>query len=190
MQLIQCVLVSFSDTRTSSPATWRTNLEAVFDVDAFLKYLAVNGIIQNWDTYGRMTHNYYLYNNPATSKLTWIPWDNNESLKTGNQGGALNLDFSNLSSNSWPLIAKIYADDIYKAQYDSYVQEVIDGAFNTTSMQAKYEQYQALIAPYATTELSGYTFLNNLNSFYQAVDELDNHAENRATAVATYLNNQ
>ena len=27
--------------------------------------------------------NYYLYNNSDTSKLTWIPWDNNEALQDG-----------------------------------------------------------------------------------------------------------
>lgn len=42
----------------------------MFDVDGFLRYLAVNGIIQNWDTYGRMVHNYFLYNAPETGKLT------------------------------------------------------------------------------------------------------------------------
>jgi len=35
---------------TSDSQTWRTNLEAIFDVDVFLKYLAVNEVIQNWDT--------------------------------------------------------------------------------------------------------------------------------------------
>ncbi|WP_273276290.1 CotH kinase family protein, partial [Maribacter polysiphoniae] len=93
-----------SDTRTTEPETWRTNLEAVFDVDTFLNYLAVNTVIQNWDTYGRMEHNYYLYNNPDNNLLTWIPWDNNEALQDGKQGGSLNLDFSDLSSATWPLI--------------------------------------------------------------------------------------
>jgi spore coat protein CotH len=36
--------------------------------DVFLKYLAVNGIIQNWDIYGLMVHNFYLYNDPDTEK--------------------------------------------------------------------------------------------------------------------------
>ncbi len=60
-------------------------LEAVFDVDTFLNWLAVNTVIQNWDTYGVMQHNYYLYNNPETGQLVWIPWDNNESFKTNGQ---------------------------------------------------------------------------------------------------------
>ena len=84
-------------TRTTDGATWRTNLEAVFDVDTFLKYLATNTVIQNWDTYGRMTQNYYLYNDPDTGQLTWIPWDNNEALQEGKMGGSLALDFSDLT---------------------------------------------------------------------------------------------
>lgn len=182
--------VLHDETATSDPATWRQNLEAVFDVDGFLKYLAVNGIIQNWDTYGRMTHNYYLYNDPDTNKLTWIPWDNNESLQDGKLGGGLALDFSDLNSNEWPLIGKIYSDDVYKAQYGLYLSEVISETFETNSMQATYENYSQLIAPYATTELSGYSFLNNSDSFYVAVEELKAHATSRASAVSTYLNSQ
>jgi len=52
--------VLHDDSRTTDRAAWRANLEAVFDVDTFLKYLATNTVIQNWDTYGRMTHNYFL----------------------------------------------------------------------------------------------------------------------------------
>ncbi|HYF66398.1 MAG TPA: CotH kinase family protein [Herpetosiphonaceae bacterium] len=63
--------------RTSDPAAWRAKLEAIFDVPAFLKWLGVSAVLEHWDTYGAMTHNYYLYSNPATGKLTWISWDHN-----------------------------------------------------------------------------------------------------------------
>jgi len=175
---------------TATDATWRQNLEALFDVDEYLKYLAVNEIIQNWDTYGVMPHNYYLYNSPDTGKLTWIPWDNNEALDAGKQGGALNLDFSNLNSAKWPLIAKIYADDVYRALYATYLQEVITGAFETASIQATYDTYAALIEPYATTERDGFTYLTGPNDFASAVNTLKSHAASRATAVTTYLNQQ
>ena len=66
-----------SRTRTTDPDAWRAGLEAVFDVDTFLKWMAGNTVVQNWDTYGQMSHNYYLYNDPETGLLTWIPWDNN-----------------------------------------------------------------------------------------------------------------
>jgi spore coat protein CotH len=178
------------DTASTDPATWRANLESVFDVDGFLKYLAVNGIIQNWDSYGKMTQNYYLYNDPETSKLTWVPWDNNEALQEGKQGGALALNFSNMEANSWPLIENLYADDIYKAQYDYYLFEVIGGAFETTTTQMLYDTYSILVEPYATTERAGFSFLNGASDFYNAISELKVHASGRNTAVDAYLSEQ
>ncbi|MGB5363448.1 MAG: CotH kinase family protein, partial [Aureibaculum sp.] len=175
--------------RTSDAATWRTNLEAVFDTDVFLKYLAANTVIQNWDTYGRMTHNYYLYNNPDNDKLTWIPWDNNEALQLGNMGGSLPLDFSGLNSSEWPLIGYLYQDDVYKSQYDDYVQEIVGDAFSESNIQSQYATYSALIEPYATTELDGYTFLRNSSDFQAAVNELNTHVTQRTNAVNSYLSN-
>lgn len=174
--------------RTTVPEAWRTNLETVLDTDTFLKYLAVNTVIQNWDTYGRMTHNYFLYNNPDTEKLSWIPWDNNESLQTGNMQGSLALDFSDLNATEWPLIGYLYEDATYRAQYDAYVQEVVDNSFNVSGMQAKYASYGALVEPYANLEVSGYTFLSSSSDFQAAINQLNSHVSARATAVNSYLN--
>jgi len=180
--------VLHDDTRTSNAEAWRTNLETVFNTDVFLKYLAVNTIIQNWDTYGRMTHNYFLYNDPSNSQLTWIPWDNNEALQYGKNGGSLPLNFSGLNTSEWPLIGYLYADNVYKAQYDGYLQEIIDGAFNVSTIQAQYAAYSTLIEPYASAEIAGYSFLNSSSDFQIAVNELNAHVVARATAVNNYLN--
>ncbi len=80
--------------RQSTPESWRSGLEQIFDVDLFLKWLAANTCMQNWDTYGLMSHNYYLYNSHLTNKLTWIPWDNNEEIKEGKMRGAVSLSYS------------------------------------------------------------------------------------------------
>lgn len=69
-------------------AKWRAGLEKVFDVNGYLNYLAVNTLIQNWDTYGRMAHNYYLYTDPGDGLTHWIPWDNNMALG-GSMGGGM-----------------------------------------------------------------------------------------------------
>lgn len=175
---------------SSDPAGWRAGLESTFDVDAYLKYLAVNQVIQNWDTYGRMTQNYYLYNNPENSKLTWIPWDHNEALQEGKMGGALQLDFSNIQSGGWPLIEKIYADDTYRAIYNSYISQVINGPFENSTIQARYDDYAALVRSYAEAERSGYSFLETTSDFSNAIAELKAHAASRTAAVESYLNGQ
>ena len=67
---------------------WRAALEARFDVDLFLRWLAVNTAIENWDAYGAMPHNYYLYADPGTSgRLRWIPWDHNMAFGFGRGRG-------------------------------------------------------------------------------------------------------
>jgi len=175
------------DTRTTDAASWRTSLDAVFDTEVFLEYLAVNTVIQNWDTYGLMTHNYYLYNDPDTGKLTWINWDNNEALQEGKQGGSLALDFADLDSGQWPLIEYLYADEVYRARYDAFLAEVIDGPFDTGTIQATYAAYESLIEPYATSEIAGHTFLNGSGDFQMAISELNQHASERASAVDSYL---
>ena len=180
--------VLHDDTRITDVESWRSELEEVFDTDVFLKYLATNTTIQNWDTYGRMTHNYFLYNDPDTDKLTWIPWDNNEALQEGKQGGSLALDFSDLQSSTWPLIAYLYQDEVYNSQYDNYLQEVINGPFNVSTIQAQYNSYAAIVEDHASSEINGYSFLNNTADFQNDVNNLIQHVEERASAVRGYLN--
>jgi len=71
------------NTRTTDPEEWRENLEEVFNADGFIRWLAVNTVIQNWDTYGISCKNFYLYTDPSDGTITWIPWDNNEAISAG-----------------------------------------------------------------------------------------------------------
>lgn len=49
-------------------------------MDGFLRYLALNNLMENWNSYGNMTHNYYLYGDPAQDgRLVWVPWNFNMS---------------------------------------------------------------------------------------------------------------
>lgn len=93
-----------SDTRLSDPEQWRQDLESVFDVDTFLRWLATNTVIQNWDTYGGNCRNFYLYTDPADGKITWIPWDNNYALNGGMGGGDWapgDTNFGDFGGGNW-----------------------------------------------------------------------------------------
>ncbi len=194
-----------SDLRTSDPAAWRANLEAVFDVQAFLRWLAVDTVVQNWDTYGAMAHNYYLYTDPADGLVTWIPWDNNMALsasaagpegdaprgnRAGGNGGpgrsVRELDLSAVT-DQWPLIRFLMDDPVYQAQYQQYLSETIDGAFQPEKLAATYQKYHDLIAPYVQKETQGYTQLASIDSFNQSVAGLTQHAQARYDAVIAYL---
>jgi spore coat protein CotH len=116
--------------RTTSPAVWKSNLEAIFNVNIFLKWLAANNVMQNWDTYGVMSHNYYLYNNPATGLFDWIQWDNNEALTFNPRCLPLNLSTVTFD---WPLIRYILDIDEYEATYKTEVVNFSNSYFNGAS---------------------------------------------------------
>jgi spore coat protein CotH len=176
-----------SPLRTTAHDTWKADLENILDVPHFLKWLAANTVIQNWDTYGKMFHNYYLYNNPSTGRLTWIPWDNNESLRTGKEGGALSLSFTEVT-NKWPLIRYLADDTSYFALYKEYVASFVLDPFNVQSFQQSIESQAQLIRQYAVAEVQGYTFLGTSvsSAFDQAIAALKLHVESRNNAVASF----
>jgi len=177
--------VLHSDLRTSDPAAWRAELESVFDVDGFLDWLAIAAVIQHWDAYGNMSHNYYLYNDPDTGQLTWISWDHNMAMSAGmggggNRGGGnVSLDKADINDN-WPLIRYLLDDPAYYKLYVNYLAETVEGPFNPDHMAETYQNLADLIAPYAAADVGEEAFNN-------AVQQLIDHAYQRAKAVDEFL---
>jgi spore coat protein CotH len=169
-------------TRTSNPTAWKTGLEAAFDVDGFLKYLAVNNTIQNWDTYGVMTHNYYLYNDPSMGKLRWIVWDNNEALSDNRRA----LSFAmNTTGTDWPLINYLINNSDYETIYKAYVKSFANSSFATSRMSGIYNTQQSLLMTSATNEEAGYTHITG-GGFTSAVSTLINHNSTQVAAANVY----
>ena len=167
-----------SDLRQSDPAAWQAALEAVFDVDTFLHWLAINTVIENWDTYGGAAHNYYLYNDPETGQLTWIPWDHNEALKSGGRS-QMTLEMTAIG-DEWPLIRYLLDNPDYYETYVNYIDDTIHTVFTPEAMTARYEALAALIAPYAVADVGQ-------AAFDQAIQELITHTQNRVAAAEEFL---
>lgn len=201
--------VLHSSERTTDPAAWRSELESVFDVDGFLEWLALSGVMQHWDTYGGMTHNYYLYHDPDTGKLTWVSWDHNMILSAGGggqrgrvgQGGpapamgeaavqrgprggmgpgrSITLDRQDVTDR-WPLIRFLLDDPTYQAAYVQYVAEVTDEVFVPDQLTAEYQRMAALLAPYAEKE-------GSQTEFESAVQALIAKTHEQAQSAATFV---
>lgn len=64
----------------TSNANFKEEIEQVFDVDLYLKVLAVDVATNNWDSYIEHGRNFYMYEDPDSKKFQWIPWDYNLSM--------------------------------------------------------------------------------------------------------------
>lgn len=63
-------------------ATFVRQIGDYLDVDGFLRFVAVNALLANMDSFLSTGHNFYLYVHPDTLKVYFIPWDLNLSLGT------------------------------------------------------------------------------------------------------------
>lgn len=204
---VQAVIMALnSPTRTTNPTLWRSALEATFNVDHFLRYLAVNNTIVNWDAYGAIAHNHYTYTHPVTG-VTWIPWDHNEALRgnpgitgipgSGGGGGGggpnpnrgLSLTMNEVNA-TWPLIRYLADDPVYYARYLEHLETFATEIFTPAKMDLLFEKYHAMAAPYAigaTGEQPGSTYLANPAMFTAALQDLKTHVRNRGTLIEEFL---
>lgn len=170
-------------TRTSDHAKWKRDLEAVFDIDGFLEWLGIAAVISHWDTYGQMTHNYYLYNEKNEGKLTYISWDHNFVMGAsmgggggqapgglaaqggaqpvsvgGNVGGRGGMGNVSLDKNDvteqWPLIRWLIDDPDYKSAYVRHMREFMQTQFTTAKLNPKLDALQKMVAASASNEIA------------------------------------
>lgn len=176
-----------SPERLSNPMQWCNDIESVFDVHNFIKWLAINTTIQNWDSYGSVPHNYYLYHSATSGKLVWIPWDHNEAME--GKGRELSISLSNVSED-WPLIKFLMEQPEYQKIYKEAMKSFIVNIFNTKSMNNRIDRYKTMITPFVigeNGEQRGYTFLDLPNEFYNSIDQIKKHVERRNKIAIKYL---
>lgn len=189
----------FSDVRSlhaalhadrSDAAAWRSQLERVFNVQLFLRWLATNTVVQDWDSYGRMPHNYYLYANPEDAgRLTWIAWDQSYAMAGGGgfAGSPLSLSLSEVTAQ-WPLIRFLLDDEVYRTAYHGYLGETIDQAFDAAQMEQHIRAARALTERYVFGPDGESASTGRTPEAYEAsYQQLLMHAANRAQAVREFM---
>lgn len=164
------------------PEVWRAGLEATFDVDGFLRWLALSTTIGNWDSYGLMSHNYFLY--AVDGRLTWIPWDHNMALDEGMQP-LLSIGLDDVG-DEWPLIRTLLDDEVYSARYDALLAEQ-QAALDIDTFAARAEALHTLLAPSVEAETAPYTQLQDLDDFDASVGTLVDWLESRNALVTEHL---
>jgi hypothetical protein len=166
---VQAAISALNADRTDA-ATWRAGLEATFDVASFLRLLALNQTVVNWDTYGCMTHNYYLYGDPGQGgRLVWFPWDLNESMLVFAPPAChpTSVMLDELDDH-WPVIRYLLDDPVYRPAYQGELADLLDTVLTVEAVQPLLEAYHALVAPHvvgAEGEAAPYTFLRNATDF-------------------------
>ena len=134
-----------------------------FEIDMFLRLLAVVVLLGNPDDYRANANNYYLYHNQVTNTWMMFPYDYDHSLGQGWEGAPVFSNYSigadiyawgRMTSHllgvdhvSHPLVDKILAIPAYQLVYEHHLEALIDednGLFTYQAFLSAYLQQQAL----------------------------------------------
>ncbi len=113
---------------SSSDSNFQVEIEKYFDVDQFLRFLAVQTATANLDSLLSMGHNHYLCRNPKSGKLNWIPWDLNEAFGRFRMVGSeeqqidLSIDHPYVGENR--LIQRLLAIPEYRTNYHDHLERL------------------------------------------------------------------
>ncbi len=167
-----------------SAEEWRRGLEATFDVDLFLRYLAVTRGIDNWDTYGGMPHNFYLYAHEG--RLRFLPWD--FDLAMASTKDAEHFALRDIAG-AWPLLTRIRGDEVYMSQYLAYLRQVPEDAFDEARLADEIARLRELLSPYLVGEGGEQEpFLaTSETSFRDGLAELERHVRAQNASLASFL---
>lgn len=122
-----------------------TDYEKVLDVDNVLKYVALNVVASNMDSYlGMNKQNYYLYENNGIFSV--LPWDYNMAFGGFGGSGILIDEPTQGALAERPLIAKLLEVDEYKERYHAILKQMLDGYMQQDAFNARVAQLKELIS--------------------------------------------
>ena len=135
----------------ASDETFARELPEYIDLDNYLRFLVVNVALANLDSYLAMAKNYYLYLNPATGKLTWIPWDFDLSFGgfflCGTPDQRIHLSIDSPATVDDRLVDRVLGIPGVKQRYHMLMRSFIAKHFNVLALEQQIDTLAALIEP-------------------------------------------
>ncbi|MGH1362663.1 MAG: CotH kinase family protein [Calditrichia bacterium] len=174
-------LAHFIDVLNLTPdGSFASAIQNVFNVNGYLKALALEIAIGHWDNYWFNKNNYYLYNNPATGKFEYIIFDLDNTFGIWWDGIQPGVDWGNRDIYNWgkstqrALAERILDVDIFRDRFSFYLKQLTDDHFNAGILFPKAYATRDLLAPAALDDIYrtldyGFTYQDFLDSYGQSL---------------------
>jgi CotH kinase protein len=134
--------------------TLKRELPTRVDLVSLLRYVALQALLANYDSFVGNGHNYYLFQparEGADGRAVWIPWDLNEAFGGHPPGGARSQQagFAILHPQANPnrLIDRVLADPAGAAAYRAEVERLLAGSCAPERLVALAARFATLVEP-------------------------------------------
>ncbi len=190
-------------------------MEKIFNIEDYLKVIAVDIYTGNWDGYIYNKNNFYLYHNTATDKFEYIPYDLDNTLGIDwldrDWGRRDIYDWEQHGEEARPLYTRMMEIPELKDKYSYYLNRLTTTFGSEAEFLPVIESFRDMIAPYVVNDPYypldyGYSYNDFLNSYitslgghvdyglipYVIVRDSSNIAQldiNNITPIVKYINN-
>jgi hypothetical protein len=130
-------------------ATFEREIENVLDVEAFLRFVAANGLLANTDSFLSTGHNFFMYVHPKTLKVHFVPWDLNLSIGgfdwVGSHQELVQLSVKKPYVPPNQLLDRLLAIPRYQAKLREVTEAIVKDVFNARELNERLDQFDRVI---------------------------------------------
>ena len=122
------------------------------DVDQFLRFLAVNVLLTNLDSFLTGHQNHYIYLEPESNKFQFFPWDMDSSfgvpqLWSGTPETCRDMSIDHPAGKGHTLIKRVLNIPRHKQTYHDYLDTYLNTIFAEEKMRQQIERAGAFVRP-------------------------------------------
>lgn len=134
---------------------FRCLLEETFNVDSYLRAMAMDILTGNWDGPIFNKNNFYLYANPRTGKMEYLPYDLDNTFGIDWFG----LDWTERDIYNWaqggqprPIYRNLLSVPEYRDRMSFYVQQFAQDFFNTNYLDLYLNDFRDHLSPFMVND--------------------------------------
>lgn len=174
----------------SANANFECDIQEVFDVETYLRTLAVEILIGQWDGYAYNKNNYYLYQRPSDGKFIFLEYDLDNTFGID----WFNINWSTRNIYTWansnrPLYSKLLAVTYFKDRFNYHIKDLLTNVFLPSNLINTMQSTQNMIADAALADdYKGYDYGFTDQDFLDAIDQA--WGSHVTQSLSSYLQNR
>jgi len=131
---------------TASDADLEKTLNANLDIDAFLTFWAMEALVAAWDGYTGNLNNHFVYHEPGTNQMHYLPWGPDMSFQTNDPFHSAARPQS--VSAKGHIARRLYDTPTFRARYGERMNLLLNTIWKESEIQAEIDRMQKLMTPY------------------------------------------
>lgn len=131
---------------TVSDAELEKTLATKLDIDAFLTFWAMEALLATWDGYTGNLNNHFVYDDPTTNQMHYLPWGPDMSFDTNDPFHSAARPQS--VSAKGHVARRLYDTPAFRDRYGQRMNELLNSVWKESEIQAEIDRLQKLMTPY------------------------------------------